>query len=415
MAAATEAPGPPADVAAGPVTNRTRIVVRAVVALAGVALVVVTADGHSSSAVVAALVAVGLYLLASTLLGWTPAARARTRGGRTDVVRALLDVAAVCTVAAATADARGAVLLLLCTIPLGYGLTLSSRAIGRIAAVAVAGCLGVGLVSGVLVGDDPSPGFTVVLALSVAWSGLVAVLIAGDRERRAQRINRLSVSVRAMLGQAMEAEANERTRVADLLHDDVLQLLLTSRHDLADAIDGDHDLLPEVRAGLDAATRRLRDTIVALRDEGVDDEAVGVALRGLADDPTATRCAVTVVVDPAVEELRHPLLLATARDLLRDAASGHAARAVSIDASRDADDLVLVLRHDDPRATLGLGPAADGGTVADVRARVHALDGTLEVATAGDGARTVTVRLADGGSRTRDLDPAPLPRPAGSR
>jgi two-component system, NarL family, sensor kinase len=339
----------------------------------------------------------GLYVLVSTIVAWPRQRSGRTaqQAERAAVVRALLDVVVICGVALSVDRPRMAVLMILCAVPLGYGLTLPASAVAMLTAAGVAGALVVWGIAPSIGAAELSEGSLLLLSFALAWCGLIACLIAIERERRAQRIRKLSESVRDMLRQAMHAESNERARVADLLHDDVLQLLLATRHDISEAIDGDLSLLPDARAGIEAATRRLRETIVALRDESPDDQGLGDGLRAVSEDATALRgVSVSMSIDAAVESHPHPVLVSVVRDLFRDAESASAATQIAIRVTRAGDDLDLQLRHHDPRHALGLEPTPESAAVLhDVTARITAVDGTLDVAHSPTGERTVTIRV----------------------
>lgn len=383
------------DVALSAAGLQARAVFRVVAAVAvGVVLLARFDENPHAAATVVPLLA-GVYVLVTTVLAWPhgDGVRPWARSREADVVRALLDIAALCAVAASINEPRVTVLLLLCAVLLGYGLTLPASTVATLTAVAVTGCLVVWGTTGPLGTAALDEGVLLLLAFALAWCGLVACLIAVERERRARRITKLSASVRDMLRQALRAEASERARVADLLHDDVLQLLLATRHDISDAIDGDLELLPEARSGLEAATRRLRATVNALRDEGAEDETLGTALRGLADDPTGPRDAtVDVEVDGALANERHPVLVAAARDVVRDAEATSAPTTVVLRAAVQHGDVVLVVQHDDRRRALGLD-AEESHLIADVATRTAALDGTFDVRHSPAGVRTVTIRL----------------------
>jgi signal transduction histidine kinase len=371
-----------------------RTVFRLLAATAVLVLLLLDGEGTGTTGAIVVLAAAALYAALSAVAAW-PRSSPPARGHRPDVVRAVLDVVTVCAVALAVREPRVAILLALCGIPLGYGLTLPARTVAGLAAAAIAGVTAV-WATGPVLGARGIPGDAfVLLVLALLWCGLVAVLIAVERQRRAARIHRLSASVRDMLRQTVRAEANERGRVADLLHDDVLQLLLAARHDVSDAIDGELDLLPDARAGLEAATRRLRGTIAALRDTDGDEEPLGEALGALAARPADGRgAAVDVDVDDALRGVQHPVLVAAVRDVLRDAEGSNAARRVAISVARDEDHVVVTVAHEDRRLHLGLGPTAETErTMDDVAARVHALDGRLDDAHGADGGRVVTLRL----------------------
>ncbi|MDO9407243.1 sensor histidine kinase [Patulibacter sp.] len=376
------------------VSTQARAVFRILAAIAVGALLLVNVDENSSRAATVVPLLAGLYVVASTAIAW-PRATLGAVSRRSDVVRAVADIIALCAVAVAVAEPRVAVLLVLCAIPIGYGLTLPAATVVGLAAVSVVACVVVWATGPLFDGPGLDESSLILLALAITWSGLVASLIAVERDRRAERITRLSESVHDMLHQALRAGSTERSRVADLLHDDVLQLLLSTRHDISDAMNGDLDLLPDARSGLEAATHRLRETIAALRDDGDDEQPLAEGLSALAVAGDRSRgAAVEVATTRRLGRTAHPVLLAATRDLVRDAEVSSAAARVRIDADLEDDEVVLVLRHDDRRFTLGLDPSADATrTLTQLTARIRAMDGGLDVEHGAQGERIVTIRV----------------------
>jgi signal transduction histidine kinase len=304
-------------------------------------------------------------------------------------------VHAIAAIACTVQEPRTAVLLFLCALPLGHSLTLTSSAVAAMTAGAVSAVFAI-WASGVLFDTyGLSDGALVLVAFALGWCGLVGCLIAVERERRSLRISELSGSVQDMLRQAIRAEEMERQRVADLLHDDVLQILLATRHDIADAMDGELSLLPDARAGLEAATRRLRETIGGLRTDGVAAHSLGDGVRLLAAQSAERRSfEVDVDVEPALDAIHQPLLLSVVRDLLRDAERSSAPTRLSLRLYEEHDQLVLVMRHDDRRFALGLDFTSDDDDelLEAVEHRVKAVAGTFVVErSAGDGHRDLHV------------------------
>ncbi|CAB4930249.1 unannotated protein [freshwater metagenome] len=336
----------------------------------------------------------GGYVLLSAVLLWPRRrdAGSETRDRRRVLTVAVLDVVAVCAVALAISEPRTGVLLMLAAVVLGSGMTLRGDAVAALTGIGVVACLGVWAANPLYETPGVADRSLVFLVLALAWSGLVARQISMERLRRAERIEALSSSVRDMLRQSLDAGADERARVADLLHDDVLQLLLVTQHDIADAIDGELDLLPDARAGVESATRRLRETIAALRAEGRDDELLGEALRDLAGDVGPDRpVGVEVQVARGLDGVEHPVLVAVARDVVRDAASTAPRGRIVVTADREGDDVVLRVRHEDRRFAFGTAAVDPLGTVVE---RIRAVDGTLAVDRPADGdERVVTVRV----------------------
>jgi signal transduction histidine kinase len=371
--------------------NRGRAAVRVLVA-AAIAVAVISAPGAPSGPAWVALAVAAIYIAVSTVHVWRiPSTDVRTRA---DLRRALFDVVAMSGIACTVEEPRTAVLLLLCAIPLGHSLTLSASAVAAITAAAVSAVFAI-WTSGILFDAyGLSDGALLLIAFALGWCGLVACLIAVERERRSIRISELSGSVQEMLGQAIRAEEMERQRVADLLHDDVLQILLATRHDIADAMDGELSLLPDARAGLEAATRRLRETIGGLRTDGVAAHSLGDGVRLLAAQSAERRSFdVNIDVEPALDDIHHPLLLSVVRDLLRDAERASAPTQLDLRLYEEDDLLLLVMRHDDRRFALGLDFTSDddGELLEAVDHRVRAVAGTFAIERSADGHRDLRV------------------------
>ncbi|WP_022930630.1 sensor histidine kinase [Patulibacter americanus] len=391
--------------------NRGRAVIRVMVA-AALGIVVVSSPTEPDTAALVALYATAIYIAVTSVLVWRiPVSQVSTVA---DLRRALLDVVAITAVAATVEDPRTAVLLFLCAIPLGHSLTLTASAVAGITAAGVTAAFAL-WTTGVLFDDayGLSDGALLLVAFALGWCGLVACLIAVERERRSIRISELSGSVQEMLRQAIRAEETERQRVADLLHDDVLQILLTTRHDIADAMDGELELLPDARAGLEAATRRLRETIGGLRTEGVAAHSLGAGVRLLTEQAAARRGSTAEVqVDRRLEDIHHPLLLSVVRDLLRDAERTSAPTRLAVRIAAQDGMLVLTMVHDDRRFALGLDFTSDDedDVLAAVDHRVRAVTGAFTVTRGVDGDRTLRVVLP---IRPPD-DPAPSGTPTPS-
>ncbi|MGX6449000.1 hypothetical protein ACVU7I_13165 [Patulibacter sp. S7RM1-6] len=369
------------------------VVVRGLVASA-VAIVAVVVGGLTVPTAAAIAVA-GAYVLATTVLLWHAPVTAPS--GRGDLLRALGDVVAITAVAAVVAPTRTEVILFLGAVPIGYSLRLPAAQIAAVTVACLVGavaCWAAGVWTGADAGAD---GALLLAAFGFGWCGLISSLVATERHRRAQRIGELSVTAQGLLDQAMSAEERERRRVADLLHDDVLQTLMATRQDVAEAMDGAVELLPTAAQGLDAVTARLRETVQALRDAGGAPPAFGEGIADLLEDAAeAGRFHVATELDRTTTALRHPVLLSIVRDLLHAAARTSAPTRVSLAGWTADDATTVVLTYDDRRLTLGLPLPADAAAPdATVRAaadRARALGGTLETELV-DGDRSTTVRL----------------------
>jgi signal transduction histidine kinase len=382
-----------------------RTVVRGTVAVT-IAVLVLLGDGGTSAITLVVLGVALLYVATSTVA----ARRVTTASGReaADVARAFGDVVALCAVIVAVDHPPADLLLFLCAVPLGHSLTLPANVIAAVTAASVVGALAI-WATGVAVHPEPVTNSDLLItSFGLVWAGLVSCLIALERERRATRITELSGTLQDLIAQVITAEETERARVADLLHDDVLQLLLVTRHDVTDALDGDTDALPRAADGIDLATRHLRRTVGGLRSEGVSARRLGDGLDQLAAQTAERRgCEVAVEVAAELRDGEHPVILSLGRDLLREIERRSTATTIEIRAFTRNRDVVLAVRHDDPRY-MGLR-ASDGPsdllTAVDQRAR--AVGGSFVVSRTPDGTRLFTV-LAP-------LVPSPAPNPDTAR
>lgn len=366
-----------------------RSVFRGTVALT-IAVLVLRGDGGTSSITLTVLCVALCYVGASTVVAWR--ATAEPARSSADVARAFGDVIALCAVIVAVDHPPAELLLFLCAVPLGHSLSLPANMIAAVTAAAIAGALAI-WASGIAVHPDPVTNADLLItSFGLVWAGLVSCVIALERERRARRIRELSGTLQDLIAQVITAEETERRRVADLLHDDVLQLLLVTRHDVADALEDDDDALPRAAVGLDLATQHLRETIGGLRSEGVASQKLGDGLSVLGSQTAERRgCDVTVDVTPRLAVGHHPLVLSLGRDLLREIERRSTATTIDVRVFPRDHDVVLAVRHDDPRYA-GLVAADDSGdllTAVDQRAR--AVGGSFVATRYPDATRILTV------------------------
>lgn len=366
-----------------------RSVFRGTVALT-IAVLVLRGDGGTSSVTLTVLCVALCYVAASTVAAWR--ATAEPARSSADVARAFGDVIALCAVIVAVDHPPAELMLFLCAVPLGHSLSLPANVIAVVTAAAIGGALAI-WASGIAVHPDPVTNADLLItSFGLVWAGLVSCVIALERDRRAHRIRELSGTLQDLITQVITAEETERRRVADLLHDDVLQLLLVTRHDVDDALEDDGAALPRAAVGLDLATQHLRQTIGGLRSEGVASRQLGDGLAVLGAQTSERRgCDVAVDVTPRLSLDHHPLVLSLGRDLLREIERRSAATTIGVRVFPRDRDVVLAVRHDDPRY-VGLSSAdvpSDLLTAVDQRAR--AVGGSFVATRYPDGARIFTV------------------------
>jgi two-component system, NarL family, sensor kinase len=227
----------------------------------------------------------------------------------------------------------------------------------------------------------------------IAWVGVACVLLSAQLARRTELVSRLADARTRLLADAEEAEQRERKALAEALHDQAIQNLLSARHELEEAGESG-----AAQAALDRADDALAQTLGQLREAVFDlhpyvlDQAgLEAALRSLAQR-TATRAQLRLQLELEYPG-RHPqeqVLYSAARELLANVVRHADATGVTVALTKDGDGLVLVVA-DDGRGFPPDRPAealAEGHVgLASQRVRIEAVGGSLDVGSGPDGTR----------------------------
>jgi signal transduction histidine kinase len=322
--------------------------------------------------------------MAYALVAALASARGRLPGH--PLAAATVDAAILLAAAEATGGVTSPAALALSVIPLSLALRL------RASDVAIATALLL-LVSGVLwglrvAGPDDDGSRWLIVAVLLSWTGLAAAFIAGEYQARTARISELADASQRLTRQLLAAEQHERERVADDLHDDVLQFLLAASQDMQEVVEGDADAVLRAGAGVEIAARQLRATVTQLRGDRLRSGGLDVALTTLANHAAARRgYDVTVDVDVTVPDTYHLLVLALVRDLLLEADRRPGRRTVAIAVRRHGERLEVAV--DDAVSPGALRAAEPPAAVAErlgwSAERVRAVGGTFHVRALPDG------------------------------
>lgn len=222
-------------------------------------------------------------------------------------------------------------------------------------------------------------------AFDLAWRAALAVTLSLFLARRAARIRELAESRRSLVTQALEAEAHARRGLAYVLHDELVQGLLSAQQDIKVARRGQVAYLDRAEDALAAAVAQLRAQILHLYPHQLEAAGLGAALDAVATGLTladgrppvvaVTAAAVAAGVDEAV-------LFAVGRELLTNAVRHADARNVALSVDVDGDEVVICCTDDGrgmpperrhealARGHLGLAASSE---------RVEALGGRLEI------------------------------------
>ena len=228
--------------------------------------------------------------------------------------------------------------------------------------------------------------FVLTQALYLAWMGLAAVLLSRVLERRARRIAELSAGRGRLVAQALDAEERERRWLAEALHDEALQNLLTAHQDLEAARVGDPSGLARAELCVERTVAQLRSAVFDLHPLQLELAGLAAALEAVAEQQGGRggyRPAVRV--SDEATGTHDQLLLSLGRELLVNAAKHARATELSLVVERVGSSVVLEA-IDDGR---GIEPqrlalAAREGHIglASCIERVEALGGTLTVSSA---------------------------------
>ncbi len=380
-----------------------------VAALARVALVplLLAAEALESSREVADLPlaepVLGVYaVFAVASLAAVAAARRPVAAGPFAVADVLLLVLLLLEEGGATADMRFAL-----SVPvLVAAFVAGPRRTAGLAALSVAGFVAAAVASPTFDHEVPAR-LVAVHTLDVTWRAALAVTLSAFLTRRSARIRELAESRRSLVAQALAAEARARRELAYMLHDELVQGLLSARQDLKVVRRGRAEYLDRADAAVADVVARLRAEIFRLHPHQLEAAGLGAALSAVAEGlelEDDARPVVVVTAAAAAAGADEGLVFAIGRELLTNAARHAGARtvALSVDATRDG---VVVCCLDDGcgmaagRRAEALGQGHLG--LAAVNERVVAVGGRLELRTApGEGTQVRAVLPVEPGPGT---------------
>ena len=234
-------------------------------------------------------------------------------------------------------------------------------------------------------------------SLTLIWVGAAAVMLSALVGRRARSFAALAASRRELVRQSLNAEAGERHRLAQVLHDDAIQNVLLARQEVTDLEHGVPGAAERIQNALDETYRQLRDEVFAMHPVGLERAGPAAVLQHYCEQAGRRgHFEAHVHVDPATGELGDELLYASAREVLTNIAKH--ARANNVEVALDVCARQLQLKVSDDGVGFAperLGDALAGGHIglASVGERVRAVGGDLLIdSTIGRGT-TVIVKL----------------------
>jgi two-component system NarL family sensor kinase len=240
--------------------------------------------------------------------------------------------------------------------------------------------------------------FIVTQAGFIAWVGIACALLSLLLARRTELARRLAEQRSRLLADALEAEQRERRTLAEALHDQALQTLLWTRHELQDAGEAlGEPAIGRVDDALAETVRQLREAVAELHPYVLDQGGLSVALCALAQQ-SARRAGLELKLDLRYPR-RHPreqLLYSAARELLLNVAEHASARHMTVRLAEVGGELELAV-EDDGRGfspeTLAASLVDGHVGLASQRVRIEAAGGRMAVASAPGRGTRVVIRL----------------------
>jgi len=270
------------------------------------------------------------------------------------------------------------------------------RLTSQLAVLSLAGFAAAAVVSPTF-GHEAPARYVVVHTFDLAWRGALAVVLSVFLARRSSRIRELAESRRSLVAQALGAEARARRELAYVLHDELVQGLLSAQQDIKRARRGHAEYLDRAEDGLAGAVAQLRTQILHLHPHQLESAGLGAALDAVAAGlPLAdgSHPVVAVTSAAAAADADTEVLFAVGRELLTNAVRHAGARNVALSVDVDGPHLVVCCTDDGGgmtqarrREALALGHL---GLAASTE-RVEALGGSLEIVSGPDRGTRVRV------------------------
>lgn len=234
-------------------------------------------------------------------------------------------------------------------------------------------------------GTPEATRFIVIQAGYLAWVGVACVLLSMQLQRRTHLIEDLAEARSRLLSDALEAEQRERRALAESLHDEAIQNLLSVRHELeeVDEVAPGHPALGRVDDALMQTVGQLRQAVFDLHPYVLEEAGLEAALRSVAQQ-AASRAHLELDLDLHYAK-RHPqeqVVFSAARELLANVVRHAHAHRVRVELAERDDELRLVVEDDGvgfPSERLSERLADGHVGLASQRFRIDAAGGRMSV------------------------------------
>ena len=215
-------------------------------------------------------------------------------------------------------------------------------------------------------GQPEAVRFIVTQAGFLAWIGVACILLSMLLARRTELAAHLADARSRLLADAVAAEQRERKALAEALHDQAIQNLLSARHELEEARETlSHPALDRADAALVETVGQLRDAVFDLHPYVLEEAGLEAALRSIARQAASrARLELKLDLNYGKRHAQEQLVFSAARELLANVVRHAQASELTLRLVESAGELELVDGGQRPRL-----PAAVVGSTA--RGRPH--------------------------------------------
>ena len=205
----------------------------------------------------------------------------REAGRRATTAQALADLVFAALLVYTSGGPRSALIYIFYVLPIAAALRLSPSLTAAWSGLAIVAFLAVAVPHpetslpgdwDLLVGDS----------LALAWVSGAAVMLSALVGLRQRELAELAGTRRALVQQALDAEATERRRLAEQLHDHALQNVLLARQEVADVARGVPGAGQRLRTALDETDRQLRHEVFQMHPLALEQAGLTAVLDDLA-------------------------------------------------------------------------------------------------------------------------------------
>jgi two-component system, NarL family, sensor kinase len=346
------------------------------------------------------LVTLALYSAWSAgMLAWV---HLRPAGPRLALIATGVDIVAISVLAVLSGGAFSHARLAFFLVPVAVAFRFRPS-ITAIAAVVTTAAYVIQAVAHPASSQPQAARFILTSAGFLAWVGLACVLLSMLLARQIDLVTRLAESRSRLVADALSAEQRERKILAEALHDNAIQNVLSARHDVQEAGDAlSHPALDRADDALTRTVSQLRDAVFELHPYVLEEAGLEAALRSLAQQ-AAGRAGFELHLDLHYQNghPREQLVFSAAREFLANVVRHADAKNVIVRLSEHGNGLGLVVEDDGrgfPEEWLAQRLADGHVGLASQRVRIESAGGTMDVASAPDEGTRVEIQVPRGGT-----------------